>query len=86
MFDYQTMYLHVSNFPRQYKAMTLVDLGMEMFISGPVEEWGFILKDQDFPTSVTTYCSFVMTTMTLAFDDDVVDDLVNTLLAVAGDK
>ena len=43
--------------------MTLVDLGMEMFTSGPVEEWGFILKDQDFPTSVTTYCSFVMTTM-----------------------
>ena len=80
------MYQHISNFPRQYKAMTLVDLGMEMFISGPVEEWGFILKDQDFPTSVTTYCSFVMTTMTLAFDDDMVDDLVNTILAVAGDK
>ena len=66
--------------------MTLVDLGMEMFTSGPVEEWGFILKDQDFPTSVTTYCSFVMTTMTLAFEDDAVDELVNFIVAIAGDK
>ena len=66
--------------------MTLVDLGMEMFTSGPVEEWGFILKNQDFPTSVTTYCSFVMTAMTLAFDDGVVDDLVNIVVTIAGDK
>ena len=78
--------MHSLNLSRQYTAMTLVDMGMEMFLSGPVEEWGFILKDQDFPTSVTTYCSFVMTTMTLAFDDKVVDNLVDTILAVAGDK
>ena len=57
-----------------------------MFTSGRVEEWGFILKDQDFPTSVTTYCSFLMTTMTLAFDDGVVDDLVNIVVTIAGDK
>lgn len=78
--------MYVTNFPRQYDAMTLVDLGMEMFRFGPVEEWGFILKDQDFPTSVTTYCSFIMTTMTLAFDNDVVDDIVNIIIAVAGEK
>ena len=66
--------------------MTLVDYGMEMFTSGPVEEWGFTLKDQDFPTSVTTYCSFVMTTMTLAFEDDTVDELVKIIVSIAGDK
>ena len=57
-----------------------------MFLYSPIEEWGFILKDGDFPTSVTTYCSFVMTAISFAFEDDVVDELLKIILAIAGDK
>ena len=71
---------------REHRAAELVDLGMDMFLDSPIEEWGFILKDGDFPTSVTTYCSFVMTAMTFGFDNEIVDGLVNIVVAIAGDK
>jgi hypothetical protein len=75
-----------SKIHRKHKAATLVELGMDMFLNSPIEEWGFILKDGDFPTSVTTYCSFVMTAMTLGFEEEVVDELVKIVVAIAGDK
>ena len=57
-----------------------------MFESNPVEEWGFILKVADFPTSVTTYCSYVMTVMTFTFDETIVDDIVKIVVEVAGER
>ena len=71
---------------RQHRAAELVDLGMDMYLDSPIEEWGFILKDGDFPTSVTTYCSFLMTAMTFGFENQIVDELVNIVVAIAGDK
>ena len=60
-------------------------MDMKMYLSAPIEEWGFILKDADFPTSVTTYCSFVITALTFAFEDNVVDNLVKIIVALAED-
>ena len=57
-----------------------------MFETDPVEEWGFILKLADFPTSVTTYCSYVMTVLTFTFDETIVDDIVKIVLEVAGER
>ena len=59
---------------------------MDMYVMGipSVDEWGFELKKGDFPDSVTTYCGFLMTGMTLAFDDRVVDLLVNIVVVIAG--
>merc|ERR1719242_1558333 len=59
---------------------------MDMFETDPVEEWGFILKLADFPTSVTTYCSYVMTVMTFTFDETIVDDIVKIVVEVAGER
>ena len=71
---------------RPHTAATLIELGLDMFLSDSEDEWGFTLKNGDFPTSVTTYCSFIMTAMTMAFEDDIVDGLVSIVVAVAGDK
>ena len=71
---------------RQHRAAELVDLGMDMYLDSPIEEWGLILKDGDFPTSITTYCSFLMTAMTFGFENEIVDELVNIVVAIAGDK
>ena len=59
---------------------------MDMYVMGipSVEDWGFVLKESDFPESVTIYCGFLMTGMTLAFEDRTVDALVNIILAIAG--
>ena len=80
------MFCFYSKILRKHKAASLVELGMEMYLNSPIEEWGFILKDGDFPTSVTTYCSFVMTALTFGFEEDAVDELVKIVVTIAGDK
>ena len=58
---------------------------LEMYLWSSGEEWGFILNDSHFPTSVDIYCGFLVTLMIFAFKDNVVDILVNVIIAVAGD-
>ena len=51
-----------------------------MYIEVPVEEWGTILKETDFPDLRLTMCTYFVTAMTILYPEDTVDELASYLL------
>ena len=51
-----------------------------MYIEVPVEEWGKILDETDFPNLRIGMCGFFATTLTLLYPDETVNELAAYLL------
>ena len=55
---------------------------MNMYIDTPVQDWGKIMNETDFPDMRTTFCAFVTLALTLSFEEPVVDAIVNIFIEV----
>ena len=51
-----------------------------MYIEVPVEEWGTLLDETDFPDLRLIMCGYFSTVLTLLYPEDTVDGLVDYLL------
>ena len=75
----QTVTIHKSYFREQTAAEVTSDF-IDMYIEVPVEEWGTILRETDFPDLRLTMCTYFVTAMTLLYPEDTVDELAAYLL------
>ena len=75
----QTVKIHKSYFREQTAAEVTSDF-IDMYIEVPVEEWGTILRETDFPDLRLTMCTYFVTAMTLLYPEDTVDELAAYLL------
>ena len=53
---------------------------MNMYIDTPVEDWGHIMNETDFPDLRITMCGFFSLALTMSFEENVVDTVVHILL------
>ena len=53
---------------------------IDMYIEVPVEEWGTLLDETDFPDLRLIMCGYFSTVLTLLYPEDTVDGLVDYLL------
>ena len=75
----QTVRIHKSYFREQTAAEVTSDF-IDMYIEVPVEEWGTILRETDFPDLRVSMCGFFVTALTLLYPEDTVDELAAYLL------
>eukprot|EP00095_Tigriopus_kingsejongensis_P001829 maker-scaffold10_size831480-snap-gene-4.12 protein:Tk01829 transcript:maker-scaffold10_size831480-snap-gene-4.12-mRNA-1 annotation:"hypothetical protein AURANDRAFT_63034" len=71
---------HLKNESRAMTALELTDRVMDMYMNEPVEVWGDILYELDFPPVRIGMCTFFATALQLTFEDDFIDELVIFLL------
>ena len=65
---------------RAQSAEEITDFFMNMYIETPVEEWGHILNETDFPDLRITMCGYMSLALTMSFEEQVVDAIVKILL------
>ncbi len=70
----------LSSTPREKSANEITDFFVDMYINVPVEEWGGLLEAQDIPSLRLGMCGYFGTALTLLYDPEVVDALVEYLL------
>ena len=67
---------------REQTAAEVTSDFIDMYIEVPVEEWGTILEETDFPDLRVSMCGFFVTALTLLYPEDTVDELAAYLLEV----
>jgi hypothetical protein len=70
-------------FPCLFRGKSAVEITSEfidMYIEVPVEEWGTILDASDFPSLRLGMCGYFGTVLTLLYDAETVDSIVEYLL------
>ena len=65
---------------REQTAAEVTSDFIDMYIEVPVEEWGTILEETDFPDLRVSMCGFFVTALTLLYPEDTVDELAAYLL------
>ena len=65
---------------REQTAAEVTSDFIDMYIEVPVEEWGTILRETDFPDLRVSMCGFFVTALTLLYPEDTVDELAAYLL------
>ena len=66
--------------PRPQTGAEITSDFVDMYIEVPVEEWGTILDETDFPNLRIGMCGFFVTTLSLLYPEEVVDELAAYLL------
>ena len=77
------MYLYNINHKWIFREQTAAEVTsdfIDMYIEVPVEEWGTILRETDFPDLRVSMCGFFVTALTLLYPEDTVDELAAYLL------
>lgn len=65
--------------PRELSGQEITDLFMNMYIETPVQDWGHILNDTDFPDLRITMCGYFSLALTMTFEETFVDNLTEIL-------
>ena len=66
-------------FCRELSGQEITDLFMNMYIETPVQDWGHILNETDFPDLRITMCGYFSLALTMTFNESVVDTLTDIL-------
>ena len=66
-------------FSRLQSGEEITDFFMNMYIETPVEDWGHMLNETDFPDLRITMCGFFSLALTMSFDEPIVDAFVEIL-------
>jgi len=66
--------------PRAKSAAEVTNEFVDMYIEVPVEEWEKLLEAADIPSLRLTMCGYFGTVLTLLYDQEVVDELVDYLI------
>ena len=64
---------------RELSGQEITDLFMNMYIETPVQDWGHILNDTDFPDLRITMCGYFSLALTMTFEETFVDTLTEIL-------
>lgn len=75
----------LSRTPRSKSGAEITSEFIDMYIQVPVEEWGHLLDDADFPSLRLGMCGYFSTVLTLLYPPEVVDVLVEVLLGIFSD-
>jgi hypothetical protein len=59
----------------------LTDIILDMYINEPVENWGAILDQADFPQIRAGMCAWLTTVMTLFLPEEIVNKIVQMLVS-----
>ena len=65
---------------RAQTAAEITSKFIDMYIEVPVEEWGTILRETDFPNLRIGMCGYFVTVLTLLYPEETVDELAAYLL------
>jgi len=64
---------------RELSGEEITDFFMNMYIETPVEDWGHILNETDFPDLRITMCGYFSLALTMSFEETFVDAVVKIL-------
>ena len=64
---------------RELSGEEITDFFMNMYIETPVEDWGHILNETDFPDLRITMCGYFSLALTMSFEETFVDAVVKVL-------
>ena len=61
---------------RELSGEEITDFFMNMYIETPVEDWGHILNETDFPDLRITMCGYFSLALTMSFEETFVDAVI----------
>ena len=75
----------IFNFTFYYRSKSAIEITNEfvdMYIEVPVAEWGKLLESADIPNLRLTMCGYISTVLTVLYEQEVVDELVDYLIGL----